>query len=292
MVSLGTALPRLRRASSRPPLLEGVASLADEALGRMLDSLGDRRLLQRSAAYRRELARYDAAEVLYRGLMEALGYAAHRRPFRQLAHRLPYRELAALRGEPRSVRGRALLALLVHAAGLMSMVGDDESQLLRGLLRRLRRRRPMPRGSWAPGRGRPANQPLRRLRGMAVLLERSLDRGLVPWLMGRVEDGRPGDLVAALRAAPYIGRGRALTMAATVVLPFAHAWAVESARPEMVRATWEVYRALPSPEEDATTREMKGLLASRGRALRWTARRHQGLHLLRRELPRRLTPRG
>ena len=266
----------------------GLASLDDEALGRLLDEAGDRRFAARAHGFAIELRQGDPDQVLYASLMEALGYAVNRRPLRELAKRVPYAALTAFRGEPRATRLLAIHATLSAASGLLPWVRpDEEAAKLRAMARLLPRRGAMPPESWERFRIRPANHPARRVLGAASLLDRFLDTGLVKGLVERVrgEDSKalPNALVGGLSVPPRIGPGRAGDMAVNVVLPFLHAWALVRRDAELTSLTCERYRRMPALEENEVTREMRRLLGSPGRRVEaGTARRHQGLmHLYR-----------
>ena len=84
-------LPEEARERDDGPLPEPFAALVGgEPLGEALDRAGDRRFMARSAGFRAELERADPDEAAYGAVMEALGYAANRRPFRELARLVPF----------------------------------------------------------------------------------------------------------------------------------------------------------------------------------------------------------
>ena len=94
------ALPggRLDAAAAAPsPALDlpGPRGLED-----LLDRAGADRFIARSDGFRAELASDTADQVLYRALMEALGYASNRKPFRRLASLVPH--LGPLRTKERA----------------------------------------------------------------------------------------------------------------------------------------------------------------------------------------------
>ena len=135
---------------SDPPenhILTSLQLTHEQDVGDALDRAGDERFLARSRGFRLEIADADPEEVLYRGLMETLGYASNRSPFRELAKRVPFGLLTCLRDEPPQTRMLALKALLLGAAGLLSAIDSPElPQVLRRLRRHLPRVRPMSAG--------------------------------------------------------------------------------------------------------------------------------------------------
>ncbi len=86
-----------RRLSARPVGSCPGARRSPRAIGRRLDRAGDDRFRMKSSCFANELAHTAPGQVLFEGIMEALGYTRNKAPFRVLAQRLP---LAALTGEP------------------------------------------------------------------------------------------------------------------------------------------------------------------------------------------------
>ena len=162
----------------------------------------------------------------------------------------------------------------------------------------------LPRGSWQTFRVRPDNHPVRRM-GVAVEMMRT-------WLMGpelpetlrriAIEGVTPREtatrLIESLIVPPtgywashrdfglarrgepsaLLGRGRALDMLATAVLPFLLAVADLESDIELERRTRDVYTVLPNPGESDAARRARHLLARNGgeMATRLSARRYQG----------------
>ena len=70
-------------------------TLKIERVQSVLDDLGQERLLGKADAMRNMLDRVDFEQLLYEDIMEALGYAKNRKPFRELAQRVPFRSSSA-----------------------------------------------------------------------------------------------------------------------------------------------------------------------------------------------------
>ena len=265
-----------------PGALAGLDTADDRGMGDVLDRAGEDRFVARSAAFAAELGREDADQVLYRSLMEALGYASNRRPFRELADRVPISSLFRLKSEPAQTRLLALKALLLSGAGLLSRIDDDaERRGLRRLARLLTRRRPMATSAWRLFRVRPANHPVRRIHGAAHLLSRYAQTGLASGLEEEVRREDTRRLTECLAVRPLIGRGRAADMAVNVVLPFMHAYGAVRGSDATVDAGVRLYRAYPKLGDNEVTREMRRILGSP--PVVTNALRQQGLiHLYRR----------
>ena len=126
-------------------------------------------------------------------------------------------------------------------------------------------------GGWHLFRVRPDNHPRRRLTGMALLLDRVWDQGLLATLTGGV---RQADVAAVRgllavtgapsghgrREAAYIGPGRAGEMAVNVLLPFCAAWGAGMGDSGLTKAAWALYRGWPTLPENEITREMRARL--------------------------------
>lgn len=259
-------------------LLASFRSAGDAEIEERLDRAGEMRFRARSGGFAMELRRGDADQVVYAALLEGLGYAANRRPFRLLAGAVPYARLAALRGEPAATRLLAVKALLLHGAGMLDKAPPEDLPAISSLLRRLPLRRPVRMSEWTTSGVRPANHPARRILGAARILDGLLDAGPAESIAGTVRRGDARGLSSMLEARPFVGEGRARELAANVALPFAHAYAGTRGDVEMESASLEMFGRLPSLQENSVTREMRRLLAGAGKSIRpGGARRQQGL---------------
>lgn len=249
------------------------------ALYKKLDRAGDARFRSKADGYAMELEAGNAEQVLYAGIMEALGYSANRRPFAALAVNVPIARLRDLRDEPGETRLLAIRAMLVSASGLMSSLSEEDAERFRAALKELPKVEKIAE-PWKVFRVRPSNHPLRRIEGAAVLVDRALEEGFLSALAGAVRQGNHRPTTQWLTAPPFIGESRAREIAVNVVLPFMYAWGGTTRSRELRAASIEAYRRMPGLADNEITREMKRLLPSgvdtRG------ARRQQGLiHLYR-----------
>ncbi len=264
-----------------PPRLDVLpkpTSAGELTLGETLDVAGDERFLGRAQGFTMDLDRQEPDEVIYAALMEALGYASNRAPFRELAKRVPFRSMGWLRGEPRGTRALAIKAALLGASGLLpSVQTDDGARQLTRLWRQVAATRPIPAASWKLFRVRPANHPLQRIAGAAMLVERYIETGLAAGLEDLSHLGARG-LIERLAARPHVGNGRAADVAVNVVLPFLHAYGSHRLRQGVAGAALDLYRSFPALSDNEITREMKRLLWPGPEAVEvTTARRQQGL---------------
>ena len=162
----------------------------------------------------------------------------------------------------------------------------------------------LPRGSWQTFRVRPDNHPIRRMGAAVELMRRWLQGpGMLNNLriaVSKSESARDAAacLIDALvipsigywathrdfgiprrgGASALIGRGRALDMLATAVLPFLLAVADFESDTDLEGRTREVYAALPNPGESEASRRARHLITGKvgGQSPRLSARRYQG----------------
>ena len=243
-----------------------------------LRALGFGRFLSKSAGFSLEFeSKADADQVLYNGVLDAMGYARNRRPFQALAEKLPVRRLAALAREPRSVAEFAVLSALVVGAGLICTVEGHEAVQMRRVTKSLAVRRVVPERAWSNFRVRPVNSPTTRIRGIAPFLARHMNTGVVRGSESLFCRGGVTALIADIENRPFIGRGLAVTTVANVLLPALHAYARlrGAAGAETIESE---FRQMRSPPQDSVTR---GVSSALGLNLRpRSASEHFGLHAL------------
>jgi hypothetical protein len=186
------------------PCRELTETFEGAALAALLDELGSARFDEKVAMFQATLeAGTDPGQALYAAMLEALGYSANRRPFRQLAVVVPLclAEEAVREGKAGACRVAVpnqedegevrLRGLLMGAAGLLpsqrqGMAGLDlaasleAAQLERHWLELHARVAAMPltAGAWRLSGVRPANAPPRRIAAAAALLARAHPEGL------------------------------------------------------------------------------------------------------------------
>lgn len=235
----------------REPCYGAVGRLGGDGAGAILDRLGEMRFRQKAFPFSRRLAAEGADQLLWEGLLEALGYGGDREAFRALAARAPWSALAGVIGPlPQAARAGAALAMLREAAGPGLEAGGQ--------------------------RLRPGNRPGRRLAGAAELAARMAPSGpaavLASLLLGPAGGYRA--LTAALTVAGCIGPARAQEALANAVLPCLWAAGGQPLR----SAAESAYGRLPLPARYGAVRHLHSALAG----VRVGARRQQGmLYLLR-----------
>ena len=298
---------RRGRRSAAPDLapsafLAAAAPSNEQDVGATLERAGDARFNAKAASLRARLRQGGgesgwAGQLLYQAVMEALGYSRNREPFLALAEGLPLARLERLATGPDD-RLETLTAALLGAGGLLAGELPRGAGLTEEELRAAQRawdsmglRPVVDAGAWRRFRVRPANRPERRLVGMAHLLHRLWDEGLLHGLARRALTGKVAALLEALVVVEggrtYVGRGRAGEAAVNVVLPLLVAWSGVQGDRELGRACRDLYRAwppLPGNEiaAEAASRLVPAVLQLPlvGAEELRGARRQQGLHHL------------
>ena len=83
-------------AALSPPCTGSVSDNSVEMLANFLDQAGDERFLARAIEFQKDMVDTGAGQVLYRGIMGALGYSRNKVPFLELANRLPLSKMESI----------------------------------------------------------------------------------------------------------------------------------------------------------------------------------------------------
>jgi hypothetical protein len=234
------------------PCAHVTARLGVTAVTELLEQAGEERFLGKVSGFRTSLVQVDRGQLLYQGIMGALGYSRNKRPFLQLAYRLPLEALELLtRGETSDEECFAhLQARLFGTAGLLSLL-QWESNMSREWVSRLGSiwlasdiGEVMSPDDWQLFKVRPNNSPLRRLAAMSCLLVRYRESGLLDGVVKAVseiplsdyrrlesvfvvsgdDDGAGQYHYGFNRCRTLLGRERAGDIIINVLLPFVFAW--------------------------------------------------------------------
>jgi hypothetical protein len=288
-----------------------------EAIGTILDHLGDRRLTQRAARFEAELSRLTPEALAYEALFDALGFSRNRAPFVRLAQTVSIELLLALLGRRPDTEALVLAeAILFGVAGLLPSQRDqaasdwevdetvEELESIWSLYHADWEGQCLTESEWIFGGVRQANYPTRRIATAARLIARLGATGidvalLAPLRSGQlpgreleqpyvVEDptsywathcdfGRP---LPGARSA-LLGRDRARDAVVNVTFPLGLAIAAATGDQLLAETVWNAYRLFPRPAAYEATQRLALDLGLTSRALS-TARRQQGLlHLVR-----------
>jgi len=322
------ALHRYRRyiespASQRPrvashpakfnmPCYRAIEQLPTSIITRFLDNAGEERFLAKAARFQAGLAPSEASQLLYEGIMAALGYSKNKLPFLELAAKLPLQTLESLaRGKISEEECLARQqALLLGTAGLLpsqrrhwhlkNKIDDQWVEKLEKLWASAPQPEVMSAKSWHLFKVRPSNFPVRRIAAMSYLTLRYREKGIFIEVVNKISEaaisqGHHGleealmitakgywafhfDFGAGIRLGipTLLGRNRAADIVVNVLLPFTFAWSNLISKPELASQVLNLYRHYPRLITNTIERHMSlqlGLTSD----LVDSAQRQQGL---------------
>ncbi|HEY91089.1 MAG TPA: DUF2851 family protein [Dehalococcoidia bacterium] len=285
----------------------------DDRLGELLDNAGMARFLDRVGECYHDLETMEPGQVVYRGIMGALGYAHNKLPFLELAERVPLYELEEI--AHRSGTGEECLAsiqaCLIGTAGLLpgqrwgdkrrDRLDDDCVAGLEDLWNTFGDAEVMSPDEWHLFRVRPNNSPVRRLAAMSYLVCRYRENGLLsglldspekePWmgvdrlkLENRLVVNAGGYWAnrfdfgwGSLTSSPVLlGRQRAADIVVNVLLPFMFARGQSAGRSDLAAEALAIYGGYPRLAVNTVEKHMKAQFGVTNTLIH-SARRQQGL---------------
>jgi len=291
------------------PCYQGFLRHGEDGVAQVVEEAGRQR-------FRRKARRFEAAmidgqpdQVLYEGLMRALGYSQNKEPLERLARLLP---LSAVDGLSEQGDHVQIQALMLGTAGLLpsqrsAAVGGHESPAGHGTeVEELERTwtnsgyaRAMNASEWRFHGVRPENSPTRRIVAASHLLTRCRSKplsGILPSMnrlpLTDIQENLEQSLkvqVSGYWASHFdfsaasgwrpalIGRSRARDIIVNVVLPFCLAWGYVSAQEWLRDVSLRLYEEHPEMEENWITRHMKEKVLGDAAARKDSARQQQGL---------------
>ncbi len=250
------------------PVLKGV-----------FESLGRERFLEKAESMRLLRTRLDFEQLLYEGIMEALGYARNSKAFRELAQHVPFTDL-----DQKSEL--EIQAILFGVAGLLpsqrekplppEITNDPSIVALEELWNTSEYAQLPPRMTEARWSftGRPVNRPARRIAAMSQLIHRC-QGSLMMYFLPTCEKVVVADTQKSLeiiekelrallmleptdywethydfgtggaRKAVLIGKDRAVDIIINKILPIAYIWAVEATSQKLQEAVLRLYGVSP-----------------------------------------------
>jgi hypothetical protein len=287
-----------------------------QTLAKILNTAGEERFKEKAMHFQAEIlgpalkalsAGEAAGQVLYRGMMRALGYAKNTRPFEDLADRMP---LASIK----SREGLAVKqALLLGTAGLLPSQRGHEEPVREKLVRELehiwksadKKVETMKESDWTLSHIYPNNSPVRRIIAQSYLLERyregklltgilrivkeaplpgghlALENGLIVAGDGYWRDRFDFDVRSKTKISTLLGNSKASEIIVNVILPFAFSWGELADEAKLAENAIELYRNYPGLPENCITRHMAKQLCLQDLS-DFTACRQQGLiHIFR-----------
>jgi hypothetical protein len=286
----------------RLPCSRIMDSLNRHSITQVLNNAGEQRFKQKAMHFRAELEQEEVGQVLFRGIMRALGYAKNAQPFENLAGRLPLNYIEGRKGVALKQ------ALLLGTAGLLpsqrwqgEFAGEKEVQELEQLWQSTNKKiEAMKQGDWSFSHIYPNNSPVRRIIALSYLLERYsekklltsilqlvkeasrfgghrvLERGLSVACDGYWLDHFDFSVTSKTRRSAILGNSKISEIIVNVVLPFAYAWGELTVDPKITENAAELYCNYPKSSENCLTYHMKEQLGL-GESFNLTACHRQGL---------------
>ncbi len=289
-------------------------TLKIECVQSVFEDLGQERLMEKADGMRNLLIRVDFEQLLYEGIMEALGYARNRKPFRELAQRVPLSELLGKSDE-------LIQAILFGVAGLLPSQSQQKTEWDEGGRKFIERlesswesaeqyKHParMTAEQWHFAKMRPANYPSRRIPAIAQIISRCQDTLMMDFLpliedaatanqraLARIRHRLQERLTLApsgyweahshfgkgipQRGAALIGTARASDIIVNTLLPITLVWAEQSQSPKLTEAVQRLYDSYPKLQENHTTQQIETQIFSQEQPIKLispSAKKQQG----------------
>jgi len=265
------------------PCFQTLDHMDRQALRKLLNTAGEERFKQKAMHFQAELKQEEAGQVLFRGIMKALGYAKNTKPFEDLADRMPLNSIE-------SREGVALKqALLLGTAGLLpsqrwqgKFAKEKEVQELEQIWQSAGKKvKAMNEGDWNLSHIYPNNSPVRRIVAQSYLLERYCQGKLLAEILQLVKEAPPSgghrvlengltvagngywryhfdfDVRSKTKISALLGNSKAGEIAVNVVLPFAFSWGELTNEAKLTENAIELYRNYPKLAGNCITRHMK-----------------------------------
>jgi len=281
--------------------------VARQTLGKLLNTAGEERFKQKAMHLKAELKQEEAGQVLFRGIMRALGYAKNTKSFEALADRMPLNSIESREGLTTKQ------ALLLGTAGLLpfqrwqgKFAREKEVQELEQIWQSAGQKvKTMKEGDWNFTHIYPNNSPVRRIVAQSYLLERYCEGKLLAGILQLVKEAPlPGghrvlengltvagdgywrdhfdfDVRSKTKISALLGNSKAGEIAVNVILPFTFSWGELANEAKLTENAIELYRNYPQLAENCITRHMKKQLCLE-EPFDFTACHQQGLiHIFR-----------
>jgi hypothetical protein len=269
------------------PCFQILDHMDKQTLRELLNTAGEERFKQKAMYFQTEILRIaqkeEAGQVLFRGMMRALGYSKNIKPFEYLADRMTLKSIE-------SREGLALKqALLLGTAGLLpsqrwrgKSAREKEVQELEQIWQSAGKKvKTMREGDWNLSHIYPNNSPVRRIVAQSYLLERYfegkllagilqlvkgaalpdghrvLENGLTVTRDGYWQDHFDFNIRSKTKISALLGNSKAGEIAVNVVLPFTFSWGELTNEAQLTENAIELYCNYPKLAENCITRHMK-----------------------------------
>jgi len=302
------------------PCAQLINHMDRQTLRKLLNAAGEERFKQKAMHFQTEILRHgsngaqkaDGGQVLFQGMMRALGYTKNTKPFEELATRMPLKFIESRKGLVLKQ------ALLLGTAGLLpsqrwerNLEAEKEVQKLEHLWESAGKKVKTMKGrDWNFSHIYPNNSPVRRIIALSYLTERYHEGTLLTGILQLVKqtplhaghrtlesgltvagdgywrehfdfDVTSKTKITSLKYGILLGNSKAGEIIVNVVLPFAFAWGEINNEAMLTEKAMELYRGYPRLAEHCITQHMAKQLGLE-ELPNFTACHQQGLiHLFR-----------
>jgi len=244
----------------------------------ILLSLGKERFLKKCKRFSAELYNSDFNQILYEGIIEALGYGKNKMPFFKLAKLLPFQELKTFMNECKDFND--IFCILLFKGGFdlhdynFSYVDEKLLQRFDKIRSRFdaKLHRTLQKDDWNFFRCRPQNHPVNRLWQIAPFICSALKQGnLINSIIALFSYGDTQTIDARKIEAdfsnllsqedhPSIGSSRCRDIFSNIILPVCYVYAQTLRYDTLQNMIFKVYGDLPKLSENYITHYMHTLL--------------------------------
>ncbi len=184
--------PEAPSTKERGTYCELLSAVDNDTLVSILQAWGMKRFRKKAQRFNAMLMLSDFDQVLYEGMMEALGYDKNKHNMLNLAQAIPLSDIRGWKKE--GLSALELVAILSCGSGLLDRCGKHLGDELRELLFDAYERQPYYAQSlqidWQLFRIRPLSHPLFRIFAMASLVHKTAEQGLMDYFRERVLAGK------------------------------------------------------------------------------------------------------
>jgi hypothetical protein len=272
-----TKLIRMHNQESRRLTYCDLLSAIDtDYLSAILTQAGLRRFWTKVKRFNAALAMSSFDQVLYEGLMEAIGYSSNKMNTLMIAHSLNLESLKQYKAEGMS--SAELISILLCSTGLLDKAKSRVTPALsEQLLQFYEQQKWYARHldiAWQLFRIRPASHPLNRLIVMAEFLWQHLDSGLLSYLAASTNTADPSkrfrQFASCLSFTPSFGEGHfnalgknlLATMYLNVYLPVMALWAQKTSDDTTLVAIINAYKTFNGLQDNYVLRFMNRYLST------------------------------
>ncbi|MBN2018063.1 MAG: DUF2851 family protein [Candidatus Cloacimonetes bacterium] len=244
----------------------------------ILTAFGKDRFQKKCKRFSAELYNSDFNQILFEGILEALGYGKNKMPFLKLAKLLPYQKLKSFMHEIHDLQD--VFSILVYTSGLnlnkynFNYINEDLIKRYKKVCSLLKSSSftQLQENDWNFFRCRPQNHPINRLLQIAPFLFETLKQGtlinpiiaLFSYGDGQTVDARQveQDFIKLINKDEHtsIGNGRSRDIFANIILPISFVYAQTLTYDKLMNVISHVYCMLPKLSEHYITSYISTLL--------------------------------